>query len=128
MTFVSGGTDVRGDYIDFISAYCDRWCERCPFTAHCSAYGVEMATAMCEGDLRAGIELAVGAPPPQSDAEAKAREEFLELLCDHEPTQAELAKAERDERARDERIDHSPLATRSEIASLLVHRWLADYP
>ena len=26
------------DRIDFISAYCDRWCERCAFTARCSAF------------------------------------------------------------------------------------------
>ena len=23
---------MRGRYIDFISAYCDSWCERCAFT------------------------------------------------------------------------------------------------
>ena len=109
MIFVSGGTDVRGDYIDFISSYCDRWCERCPFTARCSAYAVQMATAMCEGDLRAGIELAVGAPrhpnaaaalgtppPPANAAEAKNREAFLDYLSNYEPTQAELAQVKRE--------------------------------
>lgn len=43
--------------IDFISAYCDRWCERCAFTLRCSTYAVEVATAMCDGDVRAGPEL-----------------------------------------------------------------------
>jgi hypothetical protein len=37
------------DRIDFISEYCDRWCERCAFTSRCSAYAVQIATAMCEG-------------------------------------------------------------------------------
>jgi hypothetical protein len=23
------------EYIDFIANYCDRWCERCPFTSRC---------------------------------------------------------------------------------------------
>ena len=55
---------LRENRIDFISAYCDRWCERCPFTSRCSAYAVHVATAMCGGDFKAGLELAVGEPPP----------------------------------------------------------------
>ena len=46
---------MHEDYIDFISAYCDRWCERCAFTSRCSAYAVEIAIGMCEGDVSAGI-------------------------------------------------------------------------
>jgi hypothetical protein len=117
---------MRGDYIDFISSYCDRWCERCPFTTRCSSYAVQMATAMCDGDLEAAIELAVGAPPPRNDAETRAREAFLEQLCDYEPTEADVARVKQEEAERHERIDESPIATRAEIASLLVHRWLAD--
>jgi hypothetical protein len=37
---------MSGDRIDFISAYCDRWCERCALTTRCSAYAVEAALAM----------------------------------------------------------------------------------
>jgi hypothetical protein len=118
---------VYGDYIDFISSYCDRWCERCAFTARCSAYAVDIATAMCDGNREAGIELAVGAPPPQSDAEARRREAFLELLSNFEPTEAELADVKREDEARDERIEECPLATSSEIASMLVHCWLEDH-
>src|SRR5918994_7887981 len=43
------------DYIDFISAYCDRWCERCAFTNRCSAYAVDIAAAMCGGDFETGL-------------------------------------------------------------------------
>ena len=118
---------MRGAYIDFIAEYCDRWCERCAFTTRCSAYAVDIATAMCEGDLQAGIELAVGAPPPQNDAEAKRREELLEHLSNFEPTEEELAEVKREEAARDERIEDSPVATRSQIVSLLAHRWLEDH-
>ena len=64
---------MRGNYIDFISAYCDRWCERCAFTDRCSAYAVQIATAMCGGDSKAGVELAVGALPPRNEAERKRR-------------------------------------------------------
>jgi hypothetical protein len=36
------------DRIDFISAYCDSWCERCAYTTRCSAFAVRVATAMCD--------------------------------------------------------------------------------
>jgi hypothetical protein len=53
--------------IDFISAYCDSWCELCPFTDRCSAFACKAAIAMC-GDAEEGIELAVGRPPsPESN-------------------------------------------------------------
>ena len=48
------------NYIDFISAYCDSWCERCAFTERCSHYAVKCAEAMCDGDFRAALELALG--------------------------------------------------------------------
>jgi hypothetical protein len=118
---------MRGDYIDFISSYCDSWCERCQFTAHCSAYAVRIATQMCEGDFEAAIELAVGAPPPMNEAERKKRQQFLEELSDYEPTDVELAAVTREEAERDERLDESALATNSEIASMLVHQWLENH-
>ena len=47
-------------YIDFISAYCDRWCARCPFTERCSNFAVSAAIAMCDGNHDVAIELAIG--------------------------------------------------------------------
>jgi hypothetical protein len=32
-------------FIAGIHNYCDRWCERCPFTARCSVYAVEQQSA-----------------------------------------------------------------------------------
>ena len=32
-----------GDFISGIYNYCDRWCERCPFTARCLVYATEKA-------------------------------------------------------------------------------------
>ncbi|MBI4476315.1 MAG: hypothetical protein HY654_04025, partial [Acidobacteria bacterium] len=52
------------DRIDFISAYCDRWCERCAYTSRCSLFAAQAAIAMC-GDVVEGLELAVGAPHPE---------------------------------------------------------------
>ena len=52
-------------YIDFISAYCDRWCERCTFTERCSLFAVQAALAMCEGDDEQAMELAIGRAPSE---------------------------------------------------------------
>jgi hypothetical protein len=53
---------------DFISAYCDRWCERCVFTDRCSAFACHAAIEMC-GDIADGIELAVGKPRSPEEIE-----------------------------------------------------------
>ena len=58
---------MNGDRIDFISSYCDRWCERCVFTSGCSLFAVQVALEMC-GDVADGIELAVGRPYEESQA------------------------------------------------------------
>lgn len=126
--FACGGIDMRGDYIDFISSYCDGWCERCAFTMRCSAYSVKVAAGMCDGDLEAAIELAVGAPPPCDEAERRQREEFLDLVNKFEPTEHELEEAKREDEARDERVDESPLMTDSLAVSMLVHRWIEEHP
>lgn len=111
------------DRIDFISAYCDRWCERCAFTSRCSAYAVDVATAMCDGDFEAALELAVGAPP-ESHAEARRREEVLADLVNHEPTEQEMVQYARAEEARDERVDESPVTTSASKVALLSLHWL----
>src|SRR5438132_7750977 len=33
----------RGKYIDGIFNYCDRWCERCPFTSRCRSFAMEQS-------------------------------------------------------------------------------------
>jgi hypothetical protein len=83
---------------------------------------------MCDGDVEAGLELAVGPPFPQTAAEAQEREAFIQHLTDFEPTPQELAQEEREESEREERVEESPVTTRSEAVSLLAHRWLDDHP
>ena len=36
---------MAADYIDFISSYCDRWCERCAFTSHCRLFSLQAEMA-----------------------------------------------------------------------------------
>src|ERR687887_336142 len=59
-----GMSDSR--YIDFISAYCDRWCERCAFTERCSLFAVQVAMAMCDDNEEEAMELAVGRAPSEN--------------------------------------------------------------
>ena len=118
---------VRGNYIDFISSYCDRWCERCAFTDRCSAYAVHVATAMCDGDFSAGLELAVGTPPPMSEEDRMRRDVFLEELENLAPTHEEAAAWEREIEEQEERLDELPMTTTAETTWLLAQGWLADH-
>jgi hypothetical protein len=120
-------TPINIDRIDFISAYCDSWCERCAFTSRCSSYAVRIALTMCDGDFRAALELAVGAPPPRDPAEVARREAFLEELQDYEPTEAALAETIREEEGREERLDESPVTTAAERFSVLAADWVASH-
>lgn len=115
---------INIDRIEFISAYCDRWCERCAFTSRCSSYAIQVATAMCDGDHNAALELAVGAPPPQDAAEAARREAFLEEIANYQPTEAEVEETIREERQRDERLDESPITTAATKVHTLSWAWL----
>ena len=98
---------MRSERIDFISEYCDRWCERCAFTSRCSSYAVQAAMGMC-GDFKEAIELAVGAPR-RVGATAVDDSEQRPWLDIPEPTPKELRDLEQEEKARQRRIDHSPV-------------------
>lgn len=115
---------INIDRIDFISEYCDRWCERCSFTTRCSLYAVQAATAMCDGDLEAALELAVGAPPPEDAAEGARRQAFEKELLNYQPTESDIDEVVREEDAREERLEESPLTTSAEKACLLARAWL----
>src|SRR5438874_2627436 len=100
--------DMASERIDFISAYCDRWCERCAFTDRCSAFACHAAIAMC-GDAAEGIELAVGRPrSPEGSPDAEAGERFLEDL--ELPSDQEMVEIGRLEDARRARVDASAVA------------------
>jgi catechol 2,3-dioxygenase-like lactoylglutathione lyase family enzyme len=111
------------DRIDFISAYCDRWCERCAFTERCSAYACTVATAMCDGDVSAGLELAIGLPQPVGgDREKTAGELLLDEF--EEPSAEEIAAAVREEEARAARIDTLEISQLARAYSVQSRQWL----
>jgi hypothetical protein len=110
---------MNGDRIDFISAYCDRWCERCAYTSRCSAFAVEAAIAMC-GDIREGFELAIGDPRPVGgESAASAIPEWLAPLENVEMTAEEHAALDRQEEERATRIAATPIMKNAHAYSRL---------
>jgi hypothetical protein len=118
---------MRGNYIDLISAYCDRWCERCPFTERCSAYAVEVAVAMCDGDVAAGIELAVGQPPPMDDADKRRREDLQECLSELDTASSTVMRARHQIDDRRQRDAAPPLMARAAETAMSAGHWLAAH-
>jgi hypothetical protein len=114
------------DRIDFISSYCDRWCERCSYAARCSAFACHVAVAMC-GDAAEGLELAIGTPQPE--AGEKPEPPAFGWLADFEnaaPTAEEQAAFVAAEGERDERIAALPLTTLTRVYSSSSLEWLQD--
>jgi hypothetical protein len=113
-------------YIDFISAYCDRWCERCAFTERCSQFAVSVAQTMCDGDFGAAIELAIGAPRVPGEQPQPTVEDRAGALLDgyEEPTARELEEIGREMAAREQRVDRHPLSHASIDYAVAAHRWL----
>ena len=79
---------------------------------------------MCDGDVEAGLELAVGAAAPESEEERRRREAVVESLADDQPTAQQLAEFERAEEEREERIAESPIVTSAERFLLLAREWV----
>jgi hypothetical protein len=112
------------DYIDFISAYCDRWCERCRFTSRCSTFAASAAIAMCGDDVAAGPELAAGPPADMTGGPAIAAAPWGLLDIDAAPAaSAESAEPIRLEWARAARLDSHPLMQAAHALSMTAHRW-----
>jgi hypothetical protein len=116
---------MQTDRIDFISVYCDRWCERCAYTSRCSAFACQVATAMC-GDFEQGLELALGVPHPV-DGEPDPVPAWLEELQNIEMTPEERSELDRREAARDDRIKAAPLTMMATRHMRLAHGWLTAH-
>lgn len=111
------------DHIPLISNYCDRWCERCPFTSRCAAFTVKIAAGMC-GDFSEGLELALGRPHPAHNAPPPDRWRLLEDFEEPVMSPAEEAEYVRAEAARRERIRDSPVTKLSKAVAMVAWLWL----
>jgi hypothetical protein len=115
-------------YIDFISAYCDKWCERCAFTERCSHFAVSAAQTMCDGDVGAAIELAIGPPRVPGEQPQPTLEDRAASVLDgyEEPTAKELAEIGREMEERATRVRRHPLSRASRDYAVAAHRWLGS--
>ena len=113
--------------IDFISAYCDSWCDRCAFTQRCSAFAARTAIAMCGGDAEAGLELALGTPhPAEPDGEPVGPPPWLADFDNSEPTAEQAAEFEREYDERNARVDASAITPATRAYAILAFRWLVE--
>src|SRR5213593_2321166 len=118
---------MASDRIDFISAYCDRWCERCAFTDRCSAFACKIAEGMY-GDLADGIELAVGAPHPvEGMPRETAGAKLLAEFSDSQPSGQELTEFKREDKMRDARLDVAPTTRMATTYTLGATAWLTQH-
>ena len=112
--------------IDFISAYCDSWCERCAFTERCSSFAVQSALAMCDGDHDAALELAVGpSRVPGASPQKTLGDRIADAVGDCEPSQQELDEIGRELDERDRRVERQGVAEASHDYAIAAHRWLS---
>ena len=111
---------MHSDRIEFISEYCDRWCERCAFTTRCAAYAVEAALGMC-GDLKEAIQLALGVPMAVGSSRPLAEFELIE------PRREEQRAFENAIQAHAKRIKEAPLTRNAMHIAVAEHRWLHEH-
>jgi hypothetical protein len=118
---------VSRGYIDFISAYCDSWCERCALTQRCSHFAVTSALAMCDGNEEAALELALGpAQVPGREPQKNLHERMAEAFIDFEPSAKELDAIGREIDDRRDRIKRHGLAEASLDYAVAANRWLTE--
>jgi hypothetical protein len=115
---------MKTDRIDFISAYCDRWCERCQFTSRCSAFAAQVAIGMC-GDSREGLELALGVPRSVGES-GRQVPDWVDDVDNTEPTPQEQIEWDRHQAALEARVDGTSIMKVAQPYSLLAMRWLIE--
>lgn len=120
-TLLATSKAMRTNRIEFISEYCDRWCERCAFTTRCSSYAVKAALGMC-GDLEEAIHLAVG--PPMAPGAARRVATTVDVT---QPTPREVQEIEAVVEAYARRIKESPLTKNAMEVAIAEHRWFHEH-
>ena len=116
---------MKSQWIEFISSYCDSWCERCAFTERCSHFAMHSAITMCDGDVEAALQLTFGEPRrPDGVQRPPAHQRIADILGHADPTPKELAAIGREVEARQERMRRLPLAEASLDYAIGARRWL----
>jgi hypothetical protein len=119
---------VRNDeFISGIYNYCDRWCERCPFTARCLVYATEKADddpADPEGHDINNARFWSRLESMFKDAHEMILEWAEETGLDLETVEAEKPLTDREEQRQDAKEHELSLSARRYAE--LVQRWFID--
>jgi len=113
--------EVQDGFIVGIFNYCDRWCERCPFTSHCRVFADH---AEMEASQDANLKAVVEAPPLPQDIPPPPP--WMQVLI------AEMDEACRNPPSPEERepirprvpSEHEPIDARAMQYALGTFRWL----
>lgn len=108
-------------FIDGVSDYCDRWCERCPLTARCRLFAVERRLEEAGPDAdNAAFWAALGVHLPEEFAASDEAEDGFDAEDDdeepEEPWRTPVS-------SRLDRERH-PLAEEAMALGMDMHRWL----
>ena len=115
------------DFISGIYNYCDRWCEKCPFTARCRVYATEAA----DGDLDDPEVHDINNEKFWRKLESIFREAHEKIAAwaeeagvDLESTESQAAVAEHEQRERE--ADEHQLSQLARQYAATVQEWFAE--
>ena len=115
------------DFISGIYNYCDRWCERCPFTSRCMVYATESAESISDDPESHDLNNAKFWQKLEGifrETHALILEWAEEMGVDLESAEAEAAVAERAQQ-REEAKEH-PLSVSARHYAETVQQWFKD--
>ena len=115
------------DLISGIYNYCDRWCERCPFTSRCMVYATERAESISDDPESQDINNAKFWQKLEGifrETHALILEWAEEMGVDLESTEAEAAIVERGKQ-REEAKEH-PLSLSARHYAQMVQQWFKE--
>jgi len=115
------------DFISGIHNYCDRWCERCPFTSRCMVYATESAESISDDPESHDINNAKFWQKLEGifrETHAMILEWAEEMGVDLESAEAEAAIAERGQQ-REEAKEH-PLSVSARHYAEMVQQWFKE--
>ena len=115
------------DFISGIYNYCDRWCERCPFTSRCMVYATESAESISDDPESHDLNNAKFWQKLEGifrETHSLILEWAEEMGVDLESAEAEAAIAERGQQ-REEAKEH-PLSVSARQYAEMVQEWFKD--
>jgi len=115
------------DFISGIYNYCDRWCERCPFTSRCMVYATESADSITDDPESHDINNAKFWHKLEGifrETHEMILEWAEEMGVDLESAEAEAAIAERGQQ-REEAKEH-PLSVSARHYAEMVQEWFKE--